>query len=199
MYDDAISRDGAQGEAAEEPRYSLVHRLLHWTIALLIVLALIAGAFIWYFGFEGLNNSFGQPITGWIYKYHKTAGVLILALMLLRLGLRLGAGVPAPAASLTEGERRLSLSVHWLLYLAVIAMATTGWLATGAGGFPVEFLNWQLPGLLAKNPPLSETLYLVHGILALTILTLVALHVAGALRHWKIKRDGVMRRMSLFG
>ena len=183
----------------DDARYTLLHRLLHWAIALLVLCSLIAGAFLWFYGFSGLKDTFGLPATNAIYKYHKTAGVLILALMLLRLGLRLGAGVPAPLASLTPVERSLSLAVHWLLYATLIGMAVTGWLATAAGGFPVEFFDMKLPGLIGKDQALSETLYLVHGLLGLTILALAALHIAGALRHWKVKRDGVMRRMSLFG
>lgn len=198
MSKDAIGRDAVQN-SAEDARYSLLHRLLHWLIALLILLALIAGAFLWNYGFAGLRDTFGMPATNLIYKYHKTAGVLILGLMLLRLALRLGAGVPAPVSTLTPVERGLSQAVHWLLYAAVIAMAAVGWLATAAGGFPVEFFDWKLPGLIGKDKALSETLYLVHGLLALTILALAGLHIAGALRHWKVKRDGVMRRMSLLG
>ncbi len=183
----------------DDARYSLPHRLIHWAVALLVLLALIAGAFLYTYGFNGLKESFGLPATNAIYKYHKTAGVLILGLMVLRLGLRLGAGVPAPLDSLTPLERNLSRAVHWLLYAAVIAMAVVGWLATAAGGFPVEFFDWKLPGLIGKDKALSETLYLVHGLLGLTILGLAGLHIAGAIRHWKVKRDGVMRRMSLFG
>ncbi len=182
-----------------DARYSLHQRLLHWIIAVLVLLALIAGAFLWAYGFEGLRNTFGATIAGAFYKYHKTAGVLILGLMILRVSVRLSLGAPAPVATLTATERILSTWVQRLLYVALIAMPVVGWLATAAGDFPVQFFDMTLPGLIGENRELSESLFAVHTALGLSIVMLAGLHVAGGLRHWLIKRDGVMRRMSLFG
>jgi cytochrome b561 len=72
------------------------------------------------------------------------------------------------------------------------------WAGTAAGGYPVEFFLWQLPGFIGKDEQLSEQLFLLHEWLSWIILALVALHVTGAMFHWKIKRDNVMKRMSLF-
>lgn len=181
----------------EVVRYTLNQRLLHWTVALLVILSLIGGALLWSYGFEGLKNNFGMETTNFIYKYHKTSGVLILAMMLLRLMLRLTVGAPAPAASLTDFERNASQLVHWFLYAALIAMPIAGWLATAAGGFPIEFFNTTLPPLIGKDQALSGTLYVVHGLLGLVILGLITIHIAAALRHRFVKRDEVMQRMSL--
>jgi cytochrome b561 len=181
-----------------DARYTLPQRLLHWTIAALVLLSIILGAFIWAYGFEGLKSSFGGAAAGAFYKYHKTAGVLILGLMVIRVAVRLRVGAPLPVASLTKTERRLSRGVQWLLYMALIAMALIGWLGTDAGGYPVQFFDMTIPGLLDKDKALSESLFAIHGFIAIAILILAGLHIAGALRHWLIKRDGVMRRMSLF-
>ncbi|WP_323798301.1 cytochrome b [Nisaea sp.] len=183
----------------QEDRYSLPQRLLHWGIAGLVALALAAGILFFVFGYDGLNTTFGGAVTNALYKYHKTAGVLVLGLMLLRIALRLSLGAPPKLESLTPQERILSTAVQHLLYLALIALPVFGWLATAAGGFPVEFFNWTLPGLIGKDKVLSEILFTLHGLAALAVMLLLGLHIAGALRHWLIKRDGVMRRMSLFG
>lgn len=82
---------------------------------------------------------------------------------------------------------------------ALVAMPVIGWLATAAGGYPVEFFGWTLPGIIGKDQALSESLFFVHGVVGWALLGLIVLHVAGALRHWLVKRDGVMARMSLFG
>lgn len=182
-----------------DARYSLLQRLLHWIIAGLVVFTLIVGAFLWAYDFEGLRSTFGAAAAGAVYKYHKTAGVLILGLMIVRLCLRASLGAPAPVATLTAAERILSAWVHRLLYVTLIAMPVVGWLATAAGDFPIQFFDMTLPGLIGENQELSKSLYAVHGVLGLAILLLAGLHVAGALRHWLVKRDGVMRRMSLFG
>ena len=181
----------------ETGRYSLTQRLLHWLIALLAIPALGVGLTLGWLGFEGASESFGSAVTNILYAGHKTAGVLILLLMTLRLIVRLVRGTPAPVPTLTPFERIASRAVHDLLYLVLLSLPIVGWLATAAGGYPVQFFAWTLPGLIAKDPALSETLFQVHGALGWALLGLLSLHIAGALMHWLIKRDGVMRRMSL--
>ena len=180
-------------------RYTLIQRLLHWLTALLVVLVLVCGGLFWAYGYNGLKASFGQDTTNAIYLIHKSSGVLILFVMIPRLILRTTLGAPAKLASLTPFERIASTAVQHSLYVALIAMPIVGWLATAAGGFPIEFFGTTLPGLIGKDKALSDTLYTVHSWLALVILALATLHVAGAMRHWLIKKDGLMHRMSLFG
>ena len=181
----------------ETNRYALSQRLLHWLIALLALPALGVGLTLGTLGFDGAKAAFGGEVTGALYAAHKTVGVLILALMILRLGLRLTLGSPRYASPLTGFERVASRTVHGLLYLVLLALPVVGWLATAAGGYPVQFFAWTLPGLIAKDKALSETLFQFHGILGWMLLALLALHIGAALWHWLLKRDGVMARMSL--
>ena len=91
-----------------------------------------------------------------------------------------------------------SASVHGILYIALVCMAVTGWLGTGASGFPVQFFDWNLPKILAKDKELGGVLlYTVHGIFGYIITLCVFLHIGGALKHWLVNRDGVIGRMSL--
>ena len=181
------------------PRYSLIQRILHWLVAGVLLLSLTGGALLYAYGFTGLRDTFGMGVTNAIYTGHKTAGVLILGLMLLRVAVRRGLGVPAPEPSLTPFQVRASEAVHLMLYVGLIGMAVLGWLATGSGGFPVEFFSARLPGILPKNEALSETLFWMHGLVAVALVGLIALHVGAAMMHWKVKKDGVMARMSLWG
>ena len=178
-------------------RYRLVQRIVHWTIAILAVVALILGLTLGVFGFEGARAAFGEAATNVIYKYHKTVGVLILGLMLLRVGLRIAYGRPRHEASLPVWQRVVSEVVHMTLYVLLLLQPVIGWIATASGGFPIEFFNWTLPGFVGKDEELSRWLYRVHWYLGLAILGLVAVHVTAALLHWRVWRDGVMRRMSL--
>ncbi|AHE98521.1 cytochrome B561 [Thioalkalivibrio paradoxus ARh 1] len=180
------------------PRYALVQRLLHWLVAVLVVLALIAGGTIGVLGFEGMRATFGAGGTDFFYTAHKTMGVLILGLMVLRLATRLTLGKPAYAVPLPAAQRLASQTVHTLFYVLLLVMPVLGWLATASGGFPVHLFHIELPGLIGRNDALSETLFLWHRIVGITLVALIVLHVAGAIYHWKIRRDGVMQRMSLF-
>lgn len=180
------------------PRYALIQRVLHWLIAFLVLGALGVGMIFGFLEFKGTLETFGKDMTNTLYKYHKTFGVLILGLMVLRIIVKLMLGKPAYATPLTKFENAASNAVHGLIYLLVPVMAILGWLATGASGFPVEFFNWQLPAILSKDKELGATLYEWHGTIGWILLILVAVHIAAALKHWLIKRDGLMSRMGLF-
>ena len=179
------------------PRYPLIHRLLHWAVAVIAPVVLTVGMIFMFLEFEGTLAAFGQPTTDLLYTYHKSFGIVILVLMLLRLAVRLTFGKPAYRPPIAGWERAVSTGVHASLYALLLLQPMLGWAATAAGGYPVQFFGWTLPGGLAKDEALSRTLYDVHGLAGWLILILVLVHIAGALRHWLVKRDGVMTRMAL--
>ncbi|UHD18361.1 cytochrome b [Thiocapsa bogorovii] len=182
----------------ETLRYNYVQRILHWLIVLLVLGLLAAGALLGNLGFDGLKDLMGLEMTNQLYGYHKTFGIIVLALMVLRLAFKRLFRSPAYQPPLSGLERGASLTVHSLFYVALILMPVFGWLGTAAGGFPVQFFNLTLPGLIPENKALSETLFQLHGIVGWVILGLILIHVSAAIYHWRIKRDGVMKRMSLF-
>jgi len=178
-------------------RYTLIQRLLHWTVAVVAICLLAVGMTLGILGFDGVKNTFGMEATNLLYKYHKTFGVILLALMTLRLVLRVALGKPDHDPPLPRFNRVASEIVHGLLYVALLLQPVLGWAATAAGGYPIEFFNGTLPKFLAKDPELSKTLYALHYGTGLLILALIAIHVGAALMHRLVLRDGVMQRMSL--
>lgn len=178
-------------------RYNLAQRLLHWLIVVLAIGLLGVGLTLGNLGYEGTVAAFGSDTTDLLYTYHKTFGVLMLGLMVLRLALRLGLGAPPYQQPLAAWQRAASRTVHGLFYVVLLAMPVVGWLGTAAGGFPVQFFGWELPGLIGKDEALGKTLFQIHGWLGWVLIGLILIHVAAALMHWLIQRDGVMERMSL--
>ncbi|WP_444988734.1 cytochrome b [Halomonas mongoliensis] len=185
-------------ELPEADRYAYPHRVLHWLVAAVLLLALASGLTLGFLGFEGAMEQLGRAGTDALYTGHKSLGVALLALMTLRLATRLLYVVPDHDPPLPAFQRILSTAVHHLLYLALLAQPLLGWAATASGDFPVQFLHWHLPGIVPVNEALSARLFALHGWLGWAILGLITLHIAGALYHWLIRRDGVMKRMSLF-
>jgi cytochrome b561 len=178
-------------------RYSLMQRLVHWAVAITVLCSLTVGLILGTLGFEGARDTFGLDATNALYKYHKSFGVLILGLMALRLALWVINGRPPHGSDMAPAQRLAASVVHWSLYVLLIAMPVIGWMATAAGGFPVEFFGWVLPGYVAKDPELARWLFGVHEIVGYVILGFVAVHIAAALHHWKVRRDRVMHRISL--
>lgn len=183
---------------ASQPRYSLIQRLVHWAVAIIAIGVLAIGLTLGWLGFDGVKAKFGMDTTNFLYKYHKSFGVVLLGLMTLRVLLKLSLGKPEYRPALPRFNKAASEAVHGLLYVALLAQPVIGWAATAAGGFPIEFFGWVLPGFLSKDPELSKTLYGLHGAIGWMIVALIAVHVGAALMHWLVLRDNVMKRMSLF-
>jgi len=180
----------------ERTRYTLAQRLLHWLIAVMVLAVLAVGLTFMALDYRGTVETFGKQATDALYKYHKTFGILLLALTILRLVLRLRYPAPPYRPPLTGFERFAASAVHALLYLMLIGIPIGGWIATAAGGYPVQFFDLSLPGFVGKNEALSETLFGLHGAAGLFLLFLILLHLGASIKHL-LKKDGVVHRISL--
>lgn len=166
-------------------RYHLLLRILHWTIAVLVILQLAVGAL----GLERLPNNAEKigPLQG-----HVTVGLLIGVLMVVRLVTRLTTKKPPPATAgntLLNNLRRLT---HLLFYVVVLSMISTGvGLAIMAELFPILFgPGGTLPESFDAFPPLGG-----HEFFATVLVVLLALHVAGAIYHEVVLKDRLLSRM----
>ncbi len=169
-------------------RYGIIAQLLHWLVAFLVFLQLGLGLYA-----ASLPVSLAR--LQWLSR-HKSLGLLILALVLIRLAWRLLNRAPVLPDSMPQWQRNAAATTHWLLYALLILAPFAGWLHASAAGLSANWFGlFQVPDLLAPQHDLSEILKAVHrGCVALLAL-LVAGHVAAALRHALVVRDGIMERM----
>lgn len=140
----------------------------------------------------------GLPVGPQRFKavpWHKAIGVTILALVLVRLFWRWTHPAPPLPASLPTWERYAAHASHWVLYALMIAVPLTGFLMSSALGFSTVVFGLRLPDLLERNRELGDSLKTVHFFLNKTLLALIALHFAAALKHHFIDRDGILLRM----
>ena len=173
-------------------RYSATAIVLHWVVGLAIVAVFCVG---WYM--TGLPFS---PQRLKLYNWHKWAGVTILALSALRLLWRLTHRPPAlPAATLRAMPRWQQVAhhaTHHLLYALFFIVPLVGWAYSSAAGFPIVFLGvLPLPSFVPVSPELAEAIKPWHQITAYALAVLVVLHVAAALKHQFLDRDGLISRM----
>ena len=168
-------------------RWHPVSIALHWLLAPMIVGSLGVGLYM-----TGLPFS---PLRLQLYNWHKWAGVTILALSALRLLWRLTHRPPVDAP-MPRWQRRTAHVAHGALYLLFFAVPLAGWAYSSAAGFPVVLFGvLPLPDFVGADRELSESLKPLHRMLAYTLAAVVVLHVAGALRHHFIDRDGLLLRM----
>ncbi len=171
-------------------RYTGVARLLHWLTVALVLPAIILG--IWIGFFEPKN----EALKFRLYNIHESTGITILLVTLLRLGWRAGHPPPPLPADLPAPLRFAARANHAGLYLLLLTMPVVGFLATNAWGFPVTWWGLiPLPDPIGRHETLAPVFSAIHFWLALTLLAMVALHVAAALWHQFIRRDGTLERM----
>jgi cytochrome b561 len=160
---------------------------LHWIVAVLIIAGGTLAVVM-----VGLHMS---PRKLKFFAYHKWIGMTVLALVLVRLLWRSTHRAP-PDEPMPRWQALAAHATHWLLYLLMLAVPIVGWLYTSAAGYPVVYLKiWQLPDLVSKNRDLADVLVRAHHWLGWTLLVVVGLHAAAALKHHLIDRDATLKRM----
>jgi cytochrome b561 len=171
----------------DEHHYDRVAIAAHWLLALLIAANFSLGVY--------MHDLPLSPTRLRLFNWHKWAGITILALSALRLGWRLGHAPPADAP-MPAWQRTAAHTVHRLLYVLFFAVPLAGWGYSSATGFPVVWFGvLPLPDWVPVDRALADALKATHKGLALTLGVLVLLHVAAALKHQLIDRDGLLRRM----
>lgn len=167
--------------------YGLVSRLLHWTIAAGVLGMIVLGTRI-----AAMEPSLSNL---WLYGVHKSIGLSLLALVLIRLLWHQASPVPRPFGPPGTWQMRTARMVHGLLYVTMIAIPLSGWVASSATGIEtVVFGTLVVPSIAPPSEFISIWGFAVHGALWKVLVLLLALHVAGALRHG-FGRDGALRRM----
>jgi cytochrome b561 len=168
-------------------RYSPMAQFLHWAVVVLLAIQIPLGKIAHELpvGIERLA----------MMSRHKSVGITILALALLRLAWRWFDRPPAPPP-MPRWQAIASRLNHWALYGLLFALPLSGWLMSSAAARPVSWFGLvQLPDFVAPDPGLKEVFEEVHEVLVNVLLALVILHVAAALKHQFIDRDGLLLRM----
>ena len=175
--------------ASSATRYTAPAIGLHWLLALMLIGSFSLGVYMADLPFS--------PTRLKLYNWHKWAGVTILVLSLVRLAWRLGHRPPADAA-MPAWQATAAHATHRLLYALFFVVPLLGWAYSSAAGFPIVWFGvLPLPDFLPVDKALAEAIKPWHERSAMLMAALVLLHVAGALKHQLIDRDGLLDRMRL--
>ncbi|RJG21929.1 cytochrome b [Massilia cavernae] len=170
-------------------RYTYTAMAIHWMVALLIVCAFTLGLVMT--DIPGLT-----PTKLRYFSWHKWLGVTVLLLAVLRVLWRLFHPTPPYPPTMKPWEKLAANSLHGLLYVLIFAVPLSGYFYSLASGVKVVYLGLvELPALIGPDPELKPVLKAVHYWLNMLLAGCVGIHVAAALKHQFIDRDGVLRRM----
>lgn len=171
--------------------WSAPAKFFHWLVAALILVQLALGvaAVTWGLSPTKLN----------LFVWHKSTGLLILALVVLRLLWRLGHAAPALPADTPAWERAAAHASHFVLYVLLIALPLSGWVIASASGIPFRiFWRIPLPSIADVDKQVADAAASVHFALLVLLLAVLVIHIGAALRHHYVKRNDVLLRMLPF-
>lgn len=176
--------------------YGWVARLFHWTVAVLILAAIGLGL---YAGSLPMGSDADMQAIFKAFSIHKTVGAAVMILASLRILWTLTQPRPRPLHPHRRAETFLAEIVHWALWAGMIIMPLTGLMLHSAapGGFSRILwpLGQRLP-LIPESEALAEAMARFHETGWWVLAGLIALHVAGALKHALIDRDATLTRMA---
>jgi cytochrome b561 len=168
-------------------RYTTPAIALHWLLALMIMGSFALGVY--------MSDLPFSPTRVKLYNWHKWAGVTILVLSLVRLAWRITHRPPADAA-MPAWQAGAAHATHHLLYALFFIVPLIGWAYSSAAGFPIVWFGvLQLPDFVPVDKALAAAIKPWHERSAMLMAALVLLHVAGAMKHQFIDRDGLINRM----
>ncbi|KGM42105.1 cytochrome B561 [Aquabacterium sp. NJ1] len=173
-------------------RYSTVAIVLHWVLALAILTAFVVGVTV--------DDMPLSPSKIKLINWHKWAGIGILFLSVLRLVWRLTHRPPALPDRIQQTmpgwQTKAYHATHHLMYALFFVVPLLGWAYSSAKGYPIVWFGvLPLPDLMPVNKELADSIKELHGAAAFGLIGLVALHVAAALKHQFIDKDGLLERM----
>lgn len=160
---------------------------LHWIMALLIVVLLLAGTFL----LAPLANDNPQKIDGLFG--HMLFGITVMALLIVRLITRVRTQKPPHASTGNPTLDKIGVWTHWGFYALIFIVAGSGMAMSAMAG---------LPGIVffGSGEPLPQSFWdfwprYVHGIATKLLAALIVLHIAAAFWHQFGKKDGLLSRM----
>ena len=166
-------------------RYNSTARALHAIIAVLVIVNLALGL---------LNDPLEDTIQ--VIPLHKSIGFTVLALTIVRIVWWFTWRTPDYNPLLKRFDLVVAKFVHGVFYALLLVIPMTGWIFSSAGKYPLAWFGLAIPKFaLTKADPIVGLAKEGHEILGFTMLALVLIHVAAALRHHFILKDGVLRRM----
>lgn len=126
---------------------------------------------------------------------HKSLGIIVFVIAALRLLWRFREGSISSVSKMTKIQSIAANATHHLLLLATIAMPLSGILMSIGGGRAIDIFGLVIITAGDKIAWLGSLSNIIHTSAVNLVILALVLHVAGALKHQLIDKDGTISRM----
>jgi cytochrome b561 len=169
--------------------FTLPSRILHWTMAPMVVAQLLIGVIM-------IASLSYYPL---LLAIHRPLGVVILIFAVVRLTNRLTHRPPAFLATMSRAERRIATWSEYALYALLLVQPVIGWATLSAASLPITLVGpIRLPGIAPQNLDLYALLRECHGVFAFLLFAAFTAHMCAVLFHTLVLRDRLIDRMALW-
>jgi cytochrome b561 len=168
-------------------RYGRVAQAVHWTTAVLVLVAFIYGP-------GGSEQRVYSHARDFDRQLHETLGLCVLGFTVLRLAWRPFDKRPDPepvARWMGFAAKTLQSLLYALLFLVPLTAILGAWLE----GHPLTWLGGEIGPWIATSHETGNRVATVHGWLGDAMMWLAGVHAVAALYHHFVLKDGVLRSM----
>jgi len=174
---------------------STTTKCMHLLIAITIICLICVGIYM------------SNTETFALYPIHKSIGIIVFVLALIRIINRIKEGWPEPIGNAPKIQLLLAKMTHWGLIIMSVVYPMSGMMMSGAGGHGIYVFGLELVAAnydeisgkaIALSEPLASFGHTLHSTLVPVLITLIVLHILGALKHHFIDKDQTITRMFSF-
>jgi len=174
--------------AMQAQPYTATAIALHWVLVVLVFALYALG---WYM--VGIPK--GTPPVAYFYGIHKSLGIVAALPIVLLIWWRVTHTPPPLPGSLPAWQVRAAHANHLLFYICLVVLVVSGFIESNFTKFGIKFFGYPLPRLFAEDKSLYWIFNRIHVYTSYLFAALMAVHIAAALKHLMINRDGVFQRM----
>jgi cytochrome b561 len=170
-------------------RWGLVSIMIHWLTAITVISMFVLG--LWMVDLTLYDRWYNAAP-----DIHKSVGIILLIVTLVRLAWRLINATPAPLKNHSAFEKKAAHMAHVLIYVLLFSMMLSGYLISTADGRAIEVFDlFKVPATLYGIDQQEDIAGQVHLVLAITLMSLVAVHALAAIKHHIVDKDRTLLRM----
>ena len=167
--------------------YGLLAKLFHWTTFLVLIVQIP-------FGFYLVGLEFSEEKIE-LENIHILVGIIVFYITIIRLIWKFINPSPTSTVNIFKGQALIAKFNHFLLYLSVLAITTSGVLKKLYMGETLNFFFFKY-GFLNDNFVLADFFYQIHIYSNYLLIGLIVVHIIAVIAHHVLFKDKILKKIT---